>query len=59
MTVCPLVAGGAEAPSPVEGPGFAPAEMHHLELLETYQGGDEIFCRYRVRREAVPTAHPS
>ena len=55
MTVCPLIVGGSESPSPVSGQGFNPAEILQLELLETYRGGDEVFCRYRIRRDE-PTA---
>jgi riboflavin-specific deaminase-like protein len=54
MTICPLIVGGRQAPSPVGGEGFPPPEILGLELLETYRGGDEIFCRYRVRRDELP-----
>ncbi len=50
LTVCPLVLGGAAAPTPVEGNGFTEALAPQLQLLEARSLGDEVFLHYKVRR---------
>ncbi len=49
MTVCPLILGGATAPSPVEGAGFLAAVAPRLQLLSHRVVADEVFLHYRVR----------
>jgi riboflavin biosynthesis pyrimidine reductase len=50
ITIAPSLLGGREAPTAVEGVGFAMAEQLHMRLLEMRREGDEIFCRYEVIR---------
>ncbi|HAZ48499.1 MAG TPA: riboflavin deaminase [Cyanobacteria bacterium UBA11369] len=51
LTVCPLIIGGAKAPTPVEGTGFLTAQAPRLELLSAAQVGQELFLHYRVQRK--------
>ncbi|MEG4324505.1 RibD family protein [Microcoleus sp. herbarium5] len=50
LTVCPLILGGADAPTPVEGKGFLANLAPKLELLAVKQVGQEVFLHYRVDR---------
>jgi 5-amino-6-(5-phosphoribosylamino)uracil reductase len=50
LTVCPLILGGADAPTPVEGKGFLAHLAPKLELLTVKQVGQEVFLHYRVDR---------
>jgi 5-amino-6-(5-phosphoribosylamino)uracil reductase len=50
LTVCPLLIGGATAPTPVEGQGFLTGVAPRLELLSAQQIGQELFLNYRVQR---------
>jgi 5-amino-6-(5-phosphoribosylamino)uracil reductase len=50
LTVCPLILGGADAPTPVEGKGFLANLAPKLELLAVKQVGGEVFLHYRVDR---------
>lgn len=50
LTVCPLLLGGENAPTPVAGAGFAQALAPRLELLEVRQVAQEVFLHYRVQR---------
>ena len=50
LTVCPLILGGADAPTPVEGKGFLADLAPKLELLAVKQVGGEVFLHYRVDR---------
>ncbi|MEG4573521.1 dihydrofolate reductase family protein [Microcoleus sp. N3A4] len=50
LTVCPLILGGADAPTPVEGKGFLAHLAPKLELLAVKQVGQEVFLHYRVDR---------
>ena len=52
VTVCPKIVGGAGAPSPVDGDGYAPSDFPALRLLGSRQIGDEIYLRYAVKRVA-------
>lgn len=47
-TVCPGILGGRGAPSLVDGEGFM--DVQRLELLHAQVFGEEIYCRYRVKR---------
>ncbi|MGF1479606.1 MAG: RibD family protein [Cyanophyceae cyanobacterium] len=49
LTVCPLVLGGAEAPTPVSGEGCL-AQAQDLELLSSERIDQEIFLHYRLKR---------
>ncbi|BAT51634.1 bifunctional deaminase-reductase-like protein [Nostoc sp. NIES-3756] len=50
LTVCPLILGGVNAPTPVDGRGFLAQVAPHLQLLEVKQVEDEVFLHYRVKR---------
>lgn len=49
ITICPLILGGATAPTPVEGAGFLAAVAPRLELLSIERVEDELFLHYRLR----------
>lgn len=51
LTVCPLILGGRNAPTPVEGIGLTQEEGKRLRLLEVKQINEEIFLHYQVVRE--------
>ncbi|MCU0543162.1 MAG: RibD family protein [Oscillatoriaceae cyanobacterium Prado104] len=53
LTVCPLILGGAAAPTPVEGKGFLASFAPKLELLAVKQVGQEVFLHYRVARSTI------
>jgi 5-amino-6-(5-phosphoribosylamino)uracil reductase len=48
LTLCPVVLGGATAPTPVDGEGFLAEVAPRLQLLSTQTLGDEVFLHYRV-----------
>ncbi|MBH8551810.1 RibD family protein [Nostocaceae cyanobacterium CENA357] len=50
LTVCPLILGGATAPTPVEGQGFLGELAPRLQLLEVETIEQEVFLHYRLQR---------
>jgi 5-amino-6-(5-phosphoribosylamino)uracil reductase len=50
LTVCPLLLGGANAPTPVMGAGFLERVAPRLELLSAEVIGQEVFLHYRRNR---------
>lgn len=52
LTVCPLLLGGATAPTPVEGEGFCLALAPRLELLSVQANNQEVFLHYLRQRLA-------
>lgn len=48
LTVCPLIIGGANSPTPVDGKGFFTEMAPRLELLEVKPIADEVFLHYRL-----------
>lgn len=48
ITVCPLILGGATAPTPVAGEGFLAAAAPRLQLLSHRVVEGEVFLHYRV-----------
>jgi 5-amino-6-(5-phosphoribosylamino)uracil reductase len=50
LTVWPMLYGGRNAPSPVEGEGFIPSKAPSLQLIESRQIGSELFLHYQVLR---------
>ncbi|MEH2040782.1 RibD family protein [Nostoc sp.] len=48
LTIWPIIFGGKQAPSPVEGEGFLPNVAPHLQLIETRQVGSDLFLHYRT-----------
>lgn len=51
LTVCPLLLGGAQAPTPVGGTGFLPSLAPQLELRSAETVGNEVFLHYIVQRQ--------
>jgi 5-amino-6-(5-phosphoribosylamino)uracil reductase len=51
LTVCPLILGGTQTPTPVAGPGFLASAAPRLELLEVRTVAPEVFLHYRVSPE--------
>lgn len=49
LTVCPLILGGSQAPSPVDGLGFAAQLAPRLQLLSVDSQDQEVFLHYRVQ----------
>jgi 5-amino-6-(5-phosphoribosylamino)uracil reductase len=49
LTVCPLLLGGVDRPTPVGGPGFALADAPRLSLLDMQQMGQELLLHYKVQ----------
>ncbi|ACK70015.1 bifunctional deaminase-reductase domain protein [Gloeothece citriformis PCC 7424] len=50
LTLCPLILGGKDAPTPVEGLGFLSQQAQELELLSFHQVEGEFFLHYRLHR---------
>lgn len=50
LTVCPIIFGGVNAPTPVEGVGFSTEQAQRLELLNVQRVEQEIFLHYRLQR---------
>jgi len=48
LTVCPLILGGHNAPTAVDGNGFFADQAPQLRLLESKVQGQEVFLHYRV-----------
>ncbi len=48
LTICPLILGGTDSPTPVSGKGFLAAVAPKLHLLEVRQIEQEIFLHYQV-----------
>lgn len=53
LTICPLLVGGATAPTPADGRGFSPEEARRLELIEVERVDQELFLHYRVLGRAA------
>ncbi len=51
VTLTPWLAGGASAPTLMDGPGFRSGEFLGLTLVEVRQVGDELFLRYARKPE--------
>jgi 5-amino-6-(5-phosphoribosylamino)uracil reductase len=54
LTLCPLLLGGAAAPTPVDGGGWAAAVAPRLHLCSVEPCGAEVFVHYRVEPPARP-----
>jgi len=57
LTVCPLLLGGATAPTPVSGAGFAIDLAPRLQLLSAEVVGQEVFLHY-CRQHGFPIRCP-
>jgi len=53
LTICPLVLGGANAPTPVEGSGLPANLAPRLELLSMKAIDQEVFLHYRLLPSAT------
>lgn len=51
VTLTPWLAGGASAPTLMDGPGFRSGEFLGLALVEVRREGDELFLRYKAKPE--------
>ncbi len=51
VTLTPWLAGGASAPTLMDGPGFPSGEFLGLTLVEVRREGDELFLRYARKPE--------
>ena len=50
VTIAPVLLGGAQAPTLVDGAGLKMAQQRRLQLVSSEVIDDEIYCRYKVRR---------
>lgn len=48
LTVCPLLIGGATAPTPFDGRGFLARQVRRARLLSARRAGQELFLHYRL-----------
>jgi len=48
ITLAPLLKGGRDIPTLLEGAGFPPGQAKHLHLLSVREHEGELFLRYRV-----------
>ncbi|MGF1539807.1 MAG: RibD family protein [Pleurocapsa sp.] len=48
LTVCPIILGGRNSPTPVEGIGLTESQSQKLQLLEVKQIDSEVFLHYLV-----------
>jgi riboflavin-specific deaminase-like protein len=46
LTLCPLLVGGAVAPTPLDGEGFPADRFPRMRLESVERNGDELFLRY-------------
>ncbi|MGV0026430.1 RibD family protein [Phormidesmis priestleyi] len=49
LTLCPLILGGTQSPTPVAGAGFLAAIAPQLELLNVHSIDQEVFLHYKVK----------
>jgi 5-amino-6-(5-phosphoribosylamino)uracil reductase len=50
LTLCPLLLGGRQAPTPCDGDGVVAAIAPRFTLASVRQAGDEVFLHYRRQR---------
>jgi 5-amino-6-(5-phosphoribosylamino)uracil reductase len=51
LTICPLILGGKQAPTPVEGDGFPINLVPRLNLISAQTVGEEVFLHYSLQRD--------
>lgn len=51
VTLTPWLAGGSDAPTLMDGPGFRSGEFLGLALVEVRREGNELFLRYAKKQE--------
>src|SRR5262245_33890348 len=47
LTLCPVIIGGSESPTPVDGAGFPPPQFRHFAPVRERRVGGELFLHYR------------
>ena len=52
LTICPVLIGGRNAPTPLDGAGLRIADRRGLRLAALERVGDELFLRYEVLARA-------
>lgn len=50
LTICPLIIGGQQAPTPCDGDGFSLNDAPRFTLIANQTIGDEVFLHYQRRR---------
>ncbi|MEM6255591.1 MAG: RibD family protein [Cyanobacteria bacterium P01_D01_bin.156] len=50
LTICPLVIGGSQAPTPCDGLGFSLKDAPRFSLMAHHSIGDEVFLNYHRQR---------
>lgn len=50
LTICPIILGGRDAPTPIAGIGFTQSQARNLKLLEVTQLDAEVFLHYAIAR---------
>jgi 5-amino-6-(5-phosphoribosylamino)uracil reductase len=58
LTLCPVVLGGATAPTPADGAGLPPGAPAGFDLVALDRAGHELFLHYRVRPAGRRRAGP-
>ncbi|PSO48948.1 MAG: riboflavin deaminase [Cyanobacteria bacterium SW_9_44_58] len=51
LTICPVLLGGKDAPTPIEGIGLGGEQLQKLKLLSVETIDQEVFLHYEVRQE--------
>lgn len=49
LTLAPKIKGGAQLPTPVDGPGLPEIQFVPMDLISLYRDESELFLRYRVK----------
>ncbi|MCJ8278591.1 MAG: RibD family protein [Rivularia sp. ALOHA_DT_140] len=50
LTICPLILGGKDAPTPVDGSGFLAKLAPRLQLMEVRTENQEVFLHYSLQQ---------
>lgn len=59
LTICPIIFGGRDAPTPVSGRGFTQLEGKKLKLTQVKQLEQEIFLHYQVQNQVQKSNLPT
>ena len=51
LTICPLIIGGENAPTPCDGDGFSITTAPRFSLVSSQTIGDEVFLNYKRQRK--------
>lgn len=58
LTICPIILGGRDAPTPVSGRGLTQLEGKKLKLIQVKQLEQEIFLHYQVQNQVQKSYLP-